>query len=514
MRRPWPRTRTPDDTRGSLRQIVNGLDIAVRDVVVVGGRGAAAISKRLDDLLPGATIHTLTGRGHRARAGALARLPQAQLIVDGTDAGKARKRARRRRLRPFLAVRGVYATGTRANGFDVIRQQKEQRFKIRDSDANELLTARYGSRWGRVVAVRPAVTYSSAATITLHGTRADWPAEKPEPRTHGRIEVPELSVREYADVTCWSHQRVAFENYWLPDTFRHHLHRELTHRALNRSGHTHAALPPDVAQPAGSVDGPHFYFDSEYPLHFGHFLTEVLARYWGWQEAVQVEPGLRPLVSLPRGREGLPAYQRQIYEALGVDISRVTYIPPNEAVRVSSLYAATPAFVMPHYASPELGEVWATLARAMTRQQQETPRRLFVGRRVRNIRSCLNTDEVESFFTELGFTVIYPEDHEFAEQVTMFANAEVIAGFAGSGLFNMMFAPDKTVIVICADTYTATNEYLIASVIGGRLHYFLAEAEIKHTRGKWTKAGYQSNFRFDVLRYAPDIRELVAETDS
>lgn len=389
-----------------------------------------------------------------------------------------------------------------------------ERYKIRESEANSLLDAQYGSRWGRVVVTHPPESYTSRAEVTTHGTRRSWNGELAEPRSHGTIDVPELNLREYRDVTCWSHQRVALGDFWLPDGFRHHLHRRLTHRALIATRRKHARLPPDVAPPSRVVDGAHFYLDSEYPLHYGHFLTEVLARAWGWREAAQQAPGLRPLVSLPQGRDAIPDYQRTVYAALGVPVDEMTYIPPDEGVQVESLYAATPAFVMPHYAAPALAEVWSTVARAVVRRGSQTPRRLFVGRRVRDIRSCVNTPEVEAFFADLGFTVVYPEEHEFADQVTMFANAEVIAGFAGSGLFTMMFAPDKTVIAICADTYTATNEHLIGSVVGARLHYFLAEAETQHTEGGWTKAAYQSNFHFDVQRHTADIRDVVEAASS
>jgi capsular polysaccharide biosynthesis protein len=490
------------------------VEVPIRDIAVILGRHAARASKRLATLLPDATIHRVAARTPSDGIAALARLPQPQLIVDATKAQNPRKRRRAKRLSGFLPPGGAYAFRKRPNGQVVVRrQEQEYRYKIREAEANALLDARFGSRWGRVLAVRPAETYTSPVELTVHGTRATWPADRPEPKSHLRIDVPELCVREYVDVTCWSHQRVALENYWLPDTFRHHQHRRLAHRALVHEGLVFGGLAADVSRDARVLDGQYYYFDSEYPLHYGHFLTEVLARFWGWQEAVRVAPDVRPLVSLPMGRDAIPSYQRDAYAAFGVDVSNVTYIPPNECVRVQSLFAATPAFVMPHYASPGLRDVWLGLARTLKRAG-DTPRRLFVGRRVRDIRSCLNSDEVEAFFTDLGFSVVYPEDHDFADQVTMFANADVIAGFAGSGLFTMMFASDKTVIVICPDTYTATNEFLIASLMGGRLYYFLADAEVKHVPGKWTKAAYQSNFRFDVQRYAAEIRAAVDEAGS
>ena len=118
---------------------------------------------------------------------------------------------------------------------------------------------------------------------------------------------------------------------------------------------------------------------------------------------------------------------------------------------------------------------------------------------------------VEAFFSRLGFAIVYPEDLAFGDQIATFAGARVIAGFAGSGMFNMMFAPNATVLVLSGDSYTAINEYLIKSVVGGDIHYFWSPAVVRHPEGGWTWEAYRSNFVFDLDRFGTEILDVVTD---
>jgi capsular polysaccharide biosynthesis protein len=270
-----------------------------------------------------------------------------------------------------------------------------------------------------------------------------------------------------------------------------------------------ARLKQGAAGPTRPAAGPLFYFDTEYPGHFGHVMTEVVSRYWGWAAARELAPGIRPLISLASGQSTMPAFQRAVFTALGIDADTTEYIHPDECLAVDTLYAATPEFVMPHYAAPDLAAVWERIARGCTPPDTTGwPPRLFISRRPRRIRTCTNWDQVETLFTRHGFTVIYPQDHDFATQVAMFHHAHVIAGFAGSAMITTMFAPGTRIILIAGDSYNATNEQLIRSVIGGELHYFWGESHIKHPPQKWTWDAYQSNFTFDTTRFEDDITAL------
>ena len=229
--------------------------------------------------------------------------------------------------------------------------------------------------------------------------------------------------------------------------------RVLGHRALNSASAVMARMPNPAEVPIRRAEGAFYYFDSEYFSHFGHVLTDVVGNAWGWQLARERAPDLRPLVSLPDGQAGVPDFQRQIFAALDIDPDTIAYVRPGFGLEVDQLYAGTADFSNPRYAAPELAEVWERIRRQVSGQRDlgvaggGTPW-LFVGREPRDTRTCRNADEVEALLTDLGFTVIHPEQLDFAEQVAVFFRAEIIAGFAGSGMLNAMFSPRSTLLVI------------------------------------------------------------------
>lgn len=560
---PAPRARRLRAGYGSLAMSVRGY---IDNVVLVSRAQPVRAANELAELFPAATIHLITlsrlaqervpllhervrhvhGPDHLARAEYLCRVPQPQLIIEvGGDATRMVNRFWH--LFDFLAAGGVYVLDHRprdpsaspdsaplekfrslastGEGWSrelrescgwvefrddlvLVGKRVEHRIKLRDERATEILTTRYGTPWGEVVSTRPPLSFVPPVDVATHGDRGSWHGQtQTGPDTTG-IDVPQLSLRRYTDVVCRHMQRLARDNYWLPDTFRHPWDRELRHRKLVRASAWHARLPDDApATPSRHLDGAFFYLDTEYPAHYGHVLSEVVSRYWGWKHAAAIEPDLRPLVSRShKGSGEIPDFQRQVFEALGIDVRRIEYIERDEAVAVDVLYAATPMFSMPKYASPELREPWTMIRDAVYLPDLTTPTRLFVTRPAKPIRSCLNSDDVESFFKELGFEIFNPEDHDFAVQVTNFANAEVIAGLSGSNMMTAMFAPEKTIIAITADTFGANNEFLIGAVVGAHLHNVIGDAAIKHPHGRWTWAAYQSNFTVDLDRLGPGIR--------
>ena len=96
--------------------------------------------------------------------------------------------------------------------------------------------------------------------------------------------------------------------------------------------------------------------------------------------------------------------------------------------------------------------------------------------------------------------MIYPEDHPLPDQVRLFRRADVLAGLAGSGMFQMAFAESpKHVILVGSESYTATNEYLIASVLGHRLDLVLCRPDVPKA-DRFKPASYHSNFTYDPDR--------------
>ncbi len=530
----------------------------VRDVVLVLEQDAVAVARTFARYWPRARIHllsTLKQDGpalppnvrvtHCAtivdRAGYLAGIPRPQLIIENGNNKKGQKLACFRELFPFLAAGGVYAVeelkavhveelddypgehvlellnrlvdlrlhlpagpadqrpGDRELAASLenvsfrgevayVTKQTDHLVKVRDRAANRLLNRRYGSSWGEVVDTIPSYSWEPVGRARQHGVGPQ--------HDRASITVPERYLRRYDDVLCEPRQRVIHGHHYLPDTFRHPLQGRLNHREIVDAS---AWLGRDKREGGAvqRIQGSCFYLDTEYPGHFGHVLTEVVSRYWGWQRALELDPGVRPLVSLDAGQDAIPEFQRLIFEVLGIPADRIEYVPAGTRVLVEHLYAATPGFAQPHYADQALAEVWERIGTELS-LPVETPPRIFVSRRKAGIRTCTNTVEVEEFFRSKDFAVVYPEDHSFPEQVTMFRNASAIAGFGGSGMFSAMFAPGVPKLIVAGDGYTANNEFLIAAVAGGDVHYFWGDSEEKHPEGGWTWDAFQANFHLRI----------------
>jgi capsular polysaccharide biosynthesis protein len=261
------------------------------------------------------------------------------------------------------------------------------------------------------------------------------------------------------------------------------------------------------------LEGTYFYLDNEVRGHFGHALTEQVSLLWALDAARRhaggYAGGLKAVLSVRGGRH-LHAFERELFAAAGFGSDDLVVL--ERPTRVERLLAATPSLSMPEYVHPLVARPWAEIGDALARKatHEFEHDRIFVGRRVAK-RSCRNADEVEALFTERGFTVVYPEDYTLPDQVALFRRAEVIAGYAGSGLFQMCFVPEpRTVIQVRADTYTANNEYLMASVLGHRLVSVVGTNDRTEDEERRQAKRFQSSFRVDLAREGQFLRQVLA----
>jgi capsular polysaccharide biosynthesis protein len=171
-------------------------------------------------------------------------------------------------------------------------------------------------------------------------------------------------------------------------------------------------------------------------------------------------------------------------------------------------------FSMPVYVHPRLVETWDRLSSGLVQHatpDRAWPERLFVSRR-HDKRACTNRPEVEALFAEHGFEVVYPEEHPLPDQAAMFARAEVIAGFAGSGMFSLIFADrPKHVILIGSTSYRASNEYMISALRGHRLDISTSTDDAEQPENRWTKRAFGQQFTVDMTREGAWLREVLGQ---
>ena len=388
----------------------------------------------------------------------------------------------------------------------VIRKRGDHHFTLRHGAVEDVLLDRFGPEWGEVIAKRDAYEYESRATLVMHGE----PAPREKPRT---IAVPSLTVRRYADATCHVREIVTRDNLLLPDTFRHWQAQRLFHKRIIPATAWFGRLEDRIQHAVVRREpGEFFSFDSAFPTHFGHIMTETISKHWGWQIARSHNPDLRVVMTHQPGRDRLPPWKAQVLQALGVPIDDILWVTQDESVTVDSLVAAMPQLENPLYVDLGLGEAWETLYSGLgpDRLPRGRPEKIFVSRRSKAQRWCVNTPEIESFMADQGFTVIHPETMPYAEQAHAFRSAKVVAGFAGSALYNMMLNPKAKVVVLSSRSYVAANEYLMASAMGHEIHYFWAPAHLDHPVAGFSVEAYRSAWEFDLDEHRSALVEALA----
>jgi hypothetical protein len=382
--------------------------------------------------------------------------------------------------------------------------------KLTEPEANQVLSSR-GSSTGRLLCLQKPVSLSSRCVLR----------ESPSPRNGempGTFDVPALSLREYHDVTCIPGQIVVKGNLLLPETYRNVKRARLGNRFTRELSPRFAELTMD-GLPEAQLSGSYFFLDNEFRGHFGHALTEQVARLWAWQEAKRSDPDIRVLVAVNAKRRELADFELKLFAAAGIGPSDITM--STGPVRVERLVAATPMFGNPSYVHPAIDEVWGRIGRELSAAAPDCvyPRRIFCARRAQTgpgafhgqRRICLNAAELESLFMAHGFTVLYTEDYSLPEQAEMFRAADVIAGYAGSAMFSLMFSQEpKHVVLVASESYTARNEYLIASVLGHHIDIVWCEPEIPLPKGRRLARAVNSPFHYNPEREGTFLTAVLA----
>ena len=366
--------------------------------------------------------------------------------------------------------------------------------KLRDAEAEAVL-ALLPELGHRDVDTVPGVTFESRCVLRESAEERG----RDQPTTY---HAPPAHLREYRDVLVAPGQVVADERFLWPETFRHGARRRLRNRNVEEAS-LHVARLPFRPADVPVLEGTYFHLDNEVRGHFGHLLTEQVSRMWAWPEAKERHPDLKVLVGSNKRRPELLSYELTVYAAAGITADDILLI--REPVRVERLLSPTPMMSNPDYVHPAVAETWRRVGDGLAAGATGGPRpqRIFCSRRIKK-RECHNTAEVEDIFRAAGFEVIFPEDYPLGDQVEMFRAAEVLAGFAGSGLFNLCFVDRPThVIMIASDAYTARNEYLFASVLGHRIDSITSVAD--------EPGSFQSSFTFDVDREGRFLAAVLAD---
>lgn len=223
---------------------------------------------------------------------------------------------------------------------------------------------------------------------------------------------------------------------------------------IENGGTDARALSGDVMPLVGRLDTNYF-----------HWLTESCAQIEGL-EIYQRETGRSPTVLI---RGGGPAYLRESLELLGVSSGQIAAweetTPPTavNGLVVGSIPGNRVA------CAPRSLRWLRERFLAGARVSAQGGRKLYIRRRVGGWRSAVNDEELSNLLAGRGFEVVRPEGMSLADQVRMFAQADVIIGMHGAGLANILFAPRATLIELTG-AYGGGEYYSMSTCLGNPYH--------------------------------------------
>lgn len=380
----------------------------------------------------------------------------------------------------------------------VYHQDDEYLAILGESQPASRLHARLCQTYFQDMILEPAGVFDTQARVFAYASAV----EQRLPST--RIEYPELHLRRFrGSIELQPNLLAIAEQVILPSSFKHPFIRNLWNERIVRVGQNYGIRTNVEHTQPTTLAGEYYDLGSAVPGHFGHTMTESLAKVWGWKFAKAENPDLRALHFIPRASYD-PQVEVALFGAAGIDSSDLVFLDSTSVVE---------SFISPtlmwqnaawHYVHPGMPPLWKRMREALHDQDSNGPTRVFISRRSSNgNRACRNTVDVEEFFTRRGFAIVYPEDSDTKTQANMVADAEIVAGFGGSAMFNMVFSRGlKAVLILTHEAYNARNEQLYASAMGADTHYLWSAPDKPQPAEGWTLESFQSSWAFDFERNA------------
>jgi capsular polysaccharide biosynthesis protein len=224
------------------------------------------------------------------------------------------------------------------------------------------------------------------------------------------------------------------------------------------------------------LPGGYLVMASRQHTNYFHWLTECVTR------LCAVDASCDAPVLLPRG---LSSWQAESLELLGIPRGRMLQLEEG-CYEVDRLY-------FPFVGTTGNIATWA-LQELRRRYCGDRPvrrgKRLYAGRTDAAYRRVVNEDEVVRSLEREGFSVVEGSRLSFAEQVELYADAEIVVGIHGAGLTNFMFAPPQAVIIEALDPeHNNPCYYLLSASLDQRYWCFYGENQSVR-RGQPVKKGY------------------------
>jgi hypothetical protein len=222
---------------------------------------------------------------------------------------------------------------------------------------------------------------------------------------------------------------------------------------FSRDGHTVGAIIDERATTVIKLDHAWSLLGVN-TVSFGHWIIEGLMQFLGAQRALDLE-GMPLLID-----EQMPPQHRQSLELLGRGRFAIVTVPRWSRVEAVRLWRASNWFYSPHllvsdqqldpghFVMPmrEVAQLYQLggrlLDKALTTGAQD--QQVFVARPSTMHRRITNFSEIEGFLAARGFSVFFPEQHPFGEQMSTIRESRNVVIQSGSGALALLLGRPGT----------------------------------------------------------------------
>lgn len=203
------------------------------------------------------------------------------------------------------------------------------------------------------------------------------------------------------------------------------------------------------------LSGSYYTIASPFSSGYYHWIVEVLPRLFAHESVANDSPRL--VVNSP-----LNHWQLESLELLGFPRQDLVELG-TDYLELEKLYFPAYIGINPYCLDWLRERLFATVA------LEPTPKRVYITRRLAAKRRLVNENQIESLLHQHGFIIAELETLSFAEQVRLFAQAEIVVGPHGAGLTNMVWSPrDCKVMEIQHPDYLNVMYYMLAEVLHQR----------------------------------------------
>lgn len=188
-----------------------------------------------------------------------------------------------------------------------------------------------------------------------------------------------------------------------------------------------------------------------FPMHWGHFLTEVVTRLW---YALEHDDEVDKYVFTVR-----PGYEQRMYVNMKAFFRAFGILGKVELVSVPKAYKEVivpeMCFRQGEYYSNDFVEMFNRVASNLLHEREASQtavsEKIYLSRSLfvkKGARVEIGTELLDDFFQRNGFKVVHPETVSLSELVAMLHHAKVCASPSGTICHNILFAPSSTSLII------------------------------------------------------------------